>query len=170
VTATPTLQLPPVVLRPLSLDDSASLFLAMSDPRVQKYRRQRAHAHRDQTAEYIRATLANGYGWAITEGGGEALGRIALRVPEAGLGEIGILLRASAQGRGLGAKSVAAVCGFAFGERRLERVQVDVDCENVRSLALFERAGFVRDPSQFRQVETPLGIRTMLRLVRCVSR
>lgn len=139
----PRLDAAKAVLRPLVLEDAPALFVAMSDPVAQTYRRQAAHSDVAETARYIEDTLRKGYGWAITADGGEALGRIALRVAD-DTGEIGIIVRAAAQGRGLASSAVRLVQGFAFGTLGLKRLRADIDSENARSLRLFERAGFAR--------------------------
>lgn len=140
---TPRLDAADAVLRPLVLEDAPALFVAMSDPVAQFYRRQAPHGDVSETARYIEDTLRKGYGWAITADGGEALGRIALRVAGE-TGEIGIIVRAAAQGRGLAAAAVRLVQGFAFETLGLKRLRADIDSENARSLRLFERAGFAR--------------------------
>lgn len=131
------------VLRPLVLEDAPALFVAMSDPVAQFYRRQAPHSDVSETARYIEETLRKGYGWAITSDGGEALGRIALRVV-GDTGEIGIIVRGAAQERGLASAAVRLVRAFAFETLGLKRLRADIDSENARSLRLFERAGFTR--------------------------
>lgn len=139
---TPTLATPGAVLRPLETTDASALFVALGDPMVQRYRRQPPHENVGETVGYIEATLANGYGWAITEDGGEALGRIALRQPAQSAGEIGIVLRRDAQRRGLGSRALRLVSAFAFETLGLSRLRAEIDSNNKASLALFTRAGF----------------------------
>ena len=98
-----------------------------------------------ETERYIHDTLARGLAWAITADGGEALGRIALRTLRAGVGELGILLRREAQGRGFASKAVRLVEAHAFGTLALHRLSATVDPDNSASLSLFLRAGFQRE-------------------------
>ncbi|MCX7359541.1 MAG: GNAT family N-acetyltransferase [Alphaproteobacteria bacterium] len=140
---TPTLTAPGIVLRPLALADAPALFVALSDPQVQLYRRALAHTSLAETEAYIADTLGKSRAaWAITANGGEALGRLALRVTEPESGEFGIVIRAEAQGRGLGLKAIALAEGFAFGDLNLRILRANIDAENVASKALFARAGF----------------------------
>lgn len=143
MSSTPTLRAPGIVLRPLVATDAAALFDALSDPQVQLYRRQDAHTSIAETVKYIADTLAKSRAaWAITTEGGEALGRLALRAPNDGVGEFGIVMRAAAQRRGLASKALALAEAFAFGDLGLNALQANIDAENLASLGLFTRAGF----------------------------
>lgn len=155
---TPTLSAPGIVLRPLRISDASALFVALSDAEVQRYRRLAPHREIAQTEHYIEDTLARGYGWAITEDGSEALGRLALRVSDS-LGEFGIVLRRSAQRRGLGVKAIALAEEFAFGVLKLHILQAQIDAENQASLKLFARAGFGRSAQFSERVTTYRGAR-----------
>jgi len=86
---TPRLETPGVVLRPLELDDASALFAAHGDEQTHRFWSAPAHKDADQTRAHIEATLKLGRAWAITESGGEALGRIALFEARDGVGEIG---------------------------------------------------------------------------------
>jgi [ribosomal protein S5]-alanine N-acetyltransferase len=160
VNDTPTLTAPGIVLRPLLLSDAPALFVALSDPAVQHYRRAAAHADVAETRAYVEDTLARSRAaWAITEGGGEALGRLALRTPEAGVGEFGIVIRRAAHGRGLGLKAIGLAERFAFETLKLAVLRADIDAENAASLAVFRRAGFGHDALRRAYRTTKLGVR-----------
>ncbi len=158
---TPTLTAPGVVLRPLEVADAASLFAAHGDPEAHHYWSSPAHSSHDETARYIEQTLnmPGARVWAITEGGGEALGRIALFVLREGVGEIGIILRREAQGRGLAAKALDLVEQHGFGELGLHRIAADIDPDNTSSMSLFLRAGYQREGLLRGYWKTHLGIR-----------
>lgn len=148
MTATPTLSAAGIVLRPLLASDAPALFIALSDPAIQRYRLQDAHESIAETSAYIADTLAKSRAaWAITEAGGEALGRLALRTPEPDVGEFGIVIRAAAHRRGLGLKALTLAEAFAFGELRLQTLRAGIDAKNTASLALFARAGFTAQPA-----------------------
>lgn len=160
MTAAPTLTAPGIVLRPLVVADAPALFVALSDPNVQRYRHAGTHEDVSETEDYILNTLAmSRAAWAITEDGGEALGRMALRVPEAGIGEFGIVLRAAAQGRGLGFKALQCAETFAFRQLGLTKLTGNIDAENAASLALFAKAGFTRESLLTANRVTDLGVR-----------
>jgi [ribosomal protein S5]-alanine N-acetyltransferase len=167
VSGAPTLVGAGIVLRPLVLEDAASLFVALSDPEVQHYRRDAAHATVEETARYIQDTLARSRAaWAVTESGGEALGRLALRVPEAGVGEFGIVIRREAQRRGLGLKALALAEAYAFDTLGLASLRADIDAENTPSLALFRCAGFTDEALLRGHRTTKLGPRDSIILAK----
>ena len=157
---TPTLSAPGIVLRPLALTDAPALFVALSDPNAQRYRHASPHEDISETEAYVLNTLAmSRAAWAITEDGGEALGRLALRVPDAGIGEFGIVLRAAAHGRGLGFKALQCAESFAFTQLGLSKLTGNIDAENAASLALFAKAGFTREALLAANRVTDLGVR-----------
>jgi RimJ/RimL family protein N-acetyltransferase len=157
----PTLTAPEIVLRQLVLSDAAALFFAHSDPEAHRYWSAPVHTSIEQTKNEIEATLAAAGGrvWAITEDGGEALGRIALFIPREGVGEFGIIMRREAQGRGLASKAIALLEAHAFDQLNLHRLAADIDPENTASLSLFLRAGFQREGLLRGNWKTHLGIR-----------
>jgi [ribosomal protein S5]-alanine N-acetyltransferase len=162
------LRAPGVVLRPLTANDADALFAAHSDAKTHHYWSSPAHRDMSETRRYIEDTLAmaNAHVWAITETGGEALGRIALFVQREGVGEIGIIMRPDATGRGLASKAVNLVCEHAFSALGLHRVAADIDPDNSASISLFLRAGFQREGLLRGNWKTHLGIRDTVMMAR----
>lgn len=158
---TPTLTADDITLRPLTVDDAPALFVAHSDPETHHYWSSPPHADAAETARYIEQTLTlpGANAWAITRDGGEALGRIALFVVREGVGEIGIILRRDAQGRGLAATALALVEHYAFGDLGLHRIVADIDPDNTSSLSLFLRAEFQREGFLRSNWKTHIGVR-----------
>jgi RimJ/RimL family protein N-acetyltransferase len=159
--ALPTLSATGVVLRPLTLADAPALFAAHSDEETHHYWSGPAHTDVMQTERYIAETLAlkGAHVWAITEEGGEALGRIGLFVQREGVGEIGIIMRREATGRGLASKALQLVIDYGFGPLDLHRIGADIDPDNSASLSLFLRAGFQREGLLRGNWKTHLGVR-----------
>ncbi len=157
----PPLSAPGIVLRPLELADAKALFTAHSDAETHHFWSSPAHTNIEETRSYIADTLAipGARVWAITEAGGEALGRIGLFTQREGVGEIGIIMRREATGRGLASKALTLVCDFAFGPLGLHRIAADIDPDNSASLSLFLRAGFQREGLLRGNWKTHLGIR-----------
>lgn len=58
---------------------------------------------------------------------------------------VGVALVGAARGQGLGAEAVAVACDWAFDELGLHRLESEVHADNPRSLATFERCGFVEE-------------------------
>lgn len=161
MTDTPTLRASGVVLRPLVVEDAEALFHAHGDAATHHFWSGPAHKDVAQTAAYIKDTLAfpSVHGWAITESGGEALGRIALFKLRDGVGELGIIMRPDATGRGLASKAVKLVEDYAFGACDMHRLVADIDPDNNASISLFLRAGFQREGLLRGNWKTHLGIR-----------
>jgi len=158
---TPRLEAPGVVLRPLEVADAEALFAAHGDAETHRYWSTPAHKTVGETARYIEATLAidGARCWAIGESGGAALGRIALFQVRDGVGEIGVIMRREATGRGLASKALSLVADYAFTVLDMHRLTADIDPDNSASLSLFLRAGFQREGLLRGNWKTHLGIR-----------
>ncbi len=60
-------------------------------------------------------------------------------------GEIGYVVACEARGRGIATRALRLVTDHALGEIGLERVELYIDVENVPSLRVAERCGYVRE-------------------------
>ena len=91
----PTLRTERLILRPLVEEDAAALHIAFSDDIVMQWWSSRPHATVDETRAYISSGQSDGrwQSWAITEDGGDALGRVVLGERRHGVGELGYILR-----------------------------------------------------------------------------
>lgn len=158
---TPTLKAPGIVLRPLEVSDADALFAAHGDEETHIYWSSPAHKNVAQTRAYIAETLSRPTtkGWAVTESGGEALGRVALFELREGVGEIGIIMRPDATGRGLASKALELVLAHGFSAMGLHRIMADIDPDNTNSISLFLRAGFTREGLLRGNWKTHLGVR-----------
>jgi RimJ/RimL family protein N-acetyltransferase len=76
---------------------------------------------------------------------GELAGSISVRFRGEGRGEFGYLLAANARGRGLGTRALRMFAEWTFETHAVDRLEVLVQPDNTRSLAMAERAGFVRE-------------------------
>jgi RimJ/RimL family protein N-acetyltransferase len=159
----PRLEAPGLVLRQLEPSDAPAMFVAYSDPDIQQHGHRSGAVHKDvaQTEAYIKTTLERpgAHVWAVTEDGGEALGRIALYVIRDGVGEFGMILRRDAQGRGIASKAVALVSEYGFDKLGLHRQFGDIDPDNGASLTLFIRNGFHREGVLKQNWKTHAGVR-----------
>ncbi|MGE0597004.1 MAG: GNAT family N-acetyltransferase [Hyphomonadaceae bacterium] len=162
----PTLTAAGLVLRQLQAEDGVALFAAHGDAVTHQFWSSPAHVSPDETVAYTQATLdmPGARAWAITEDGGEALGRVALFALREGVGEFGIILRREAQGRGYAAKAVELIAAHAFEELGMHRLVADVDPDNSASLTLFLRNGFQREGVLRGNWKTHLGVRDSVML------
>ena len=156
------------VYRPLVAEDAAGLFVAHADPAVHHFWSCQAHASLEESATYTADTIAvpHSLHWALTQDGGEAMGRLSLFRPRHGVGEIGVILRAAAHGKGLTSECLRFVCNFGFETLGLMRICADVDPDNVASLRLFERNGFQREGVLRNNWTTHIGVRDSIILAR----
>lgn len=159
--APPILKTQGALLRPLDIADAEALFAAHGDAEMHHFWSSPAHESVEETTRYIAETLAmdGAYVWAITESGGEALGRIGLFAVRDGVGEIGIIMRRDATGRGLASKALGLVVEHGFTAQNLHRIVADIDPGNAASLNLFLRNGFEREGLLRGNWKTHLGIR-----------
>lgn len=76
-----------------------------------------------------------------------AVGRVSIRDlnPVHRRALLGVALVGAARGQRLGAEAVAVACDWAFDELGLHRLEAEVDADNPRSLATFQRCGFVEE-------------------------
>ena len=164
----PRLETAGAVLRALDLSDAEALFAAHGDERTHQYWSSPAHKSVAETAAYIKDTLAltGAHAWAITESGGDALGRIGLFVEREGVGEIGIIMRPDAAGRGFASKALNLVVAYGVETLDLHRIAADIDPDNTASLNLFLRNGFEREGLLRGNWKTHLGIRDTVMLAK----
>lgn len=147
---------PRVRVRPYQPDDAAALFEAVEESRehlrpwmpwVGEHRTiddSREFITRSAGEWLLRTTLNMGV-WENASGrylGGTGLHRIHWEIPSF---EIGYWLRASAQGHGYITESTRLLTDLAFGRLGANRVEIRCDAENMRSAAVPERLGYVRE-------------------------
>lgn len=150
-----------MALRALDVADAEALFAAHGDAETHHFWSSPPHKDVAETRAYIEDTLSlpGAIAWAITESGGEALGRIALFEVREGVGEIGVIMRREATGRGLASKALELVLAHGFGALGLHRIAADIDPDNTNSISLFLRAGFQREGLLRGNWKTHLGVR-----------
>jgi RimJ/RimL family protein N-acetyltransferase len=149
------------VLRPLVIADAEALFAAHGDAKTHHFWSSPPHRNVEETRAYIADTLAlpGAHAWAITESGGEALGRIGLFEVRDGVAEVGIIMRRDATGRGFASTALSLVIEHGFGPLGLHRIAADIDPDNTNSISLFLRAGFQREGLLRGNWKTHLGVR-----------
>jgi ribosomal-protein-serine acetyltransferase len=163
-----SLEGPRVVIRPYSADDAEILHQAIAESRDQLLPwLPWADGHRtiDETRDFIARAEAN---WRLGEDanvgvflrdGLAVLGGIGLhpRNWEVPSYEIGYWLRTSAEGHGYISEAAALLTNLAAMRLGANRVEIRCDERNVRSAAVAERLGFVREGLLRNQARTPTG-------------
>jgi [ribosomal protein S5]-alanine N-acetyltransferase len=133
---------PRLTLRSARPDDLAALHAVLSDPRATLWWSTPPHETLTQTAAWLDSMIANGpdHPDFVVEFEGRVIGKAGFYA----LPDVGYILHPDVWGRGLATEAVGAAIDHVFGTRDLETLTADVDPENVASIRLLERLGFVR--------------------------
>ena len=149
----PTLAAGGVVLRPWRDDDLEPAFRATQDPSIPRF----THVPEGQPLAQLRvfvhgldAARARGeeLGFVIADAStDELLGSASLlRIDwDAARAEVGYWLAPWGRGRGAATTATALLAGWALAALPLHRIELRIDADNPASLAVAERAGFVRE-------------------------
>jgi [ribosomal protein S5]-alanine N-acetyltransferase len=135
-----------LTLRPLALSDAEALLEAFGDEETMRY-----WAHGPVTSleemqrRVARFVTVEGLpdAFAVAErDGGPAIGRVSLYDFRYGGAEAGYVFSRKVWGKGYAREALGALLDYAFGERRLHRIALDIDPENTASIRLAQRMGF----------------------------
>lgn len=145
----PTLETPPLILRPWTLEDTDTLFLILQEPDILKYFPPTAFTL-EKTRNYIKHQLshwqARGYGhWAVvTQEDGQVVGWNGLEyLPELDEVEVAYLLSQRVRGHGFATQVASAAIRFGFDISGLKEIIGLVHPENVPSIRVLEKCGLV---------------------------
>ncbi|KIN76458.1 RimJ/RimL family protein N-acetyltransferase [Sulfitobacter mediterraneus] len=142
VTAMTILTTPRLVLRPFDPADAEDLFAVFGNPAAMRYWSTLPHASVAVTARMIEQSLAadpSQHAEFAIEHDGKVIGKVGLwQMPE-----IGYVLHPDYWRRGIATEAVQAVIAHGFETLGLARITADVDPENLASLAMLKKLGFV---------------------------
>ncbi|GAA3773341.1 GNAT family N-acetyltransferase [Micromonospora maritima] len=137
-----------LVLRPWRASDAAAFLAAYQDPEIRRWHTRRP-ASEEQVREwfefYRRAWRQEAAAsWAMTYGGGDALGRMVLGGMDLGDGVAvcAYWVVPAARGAGLASGSLRAVSDWALGEVGFHRLELDHSTRNLASCRVAVKAGF----------------------------
>ncbi|WP_255609399.1 GNAT family N-acetyltransferase [Micromonospora sp. PLK6-60] len=138
-----------LLLRPWRPSDASVFFAAYRDPDIQHWHT-RQPASEDQVREwfqqYHRAwEQETGASWAVTRGGGEVLGRIAMGSMNLDDGVAGCAywVLPAARGAGVASRALMALSAWALGEAGFHRLHLDHSTRNQASCRVAVKAGFL---------------------------
>jgi len=139
-----------LVLRPWQLSDVPAVVAACSDPEIPRWIPfVPAPYSEDDAVAYVRGAMESGdkrHAFAIVAAEDGALyGSIDMGVNAMRTGHIGYWVVREARGRGVCTAALGRLCGFAFEELRLERLELVTDPENAASQRVAENVGFRRE-------------------------
>jgi RimJ/RimL family protein N-acetyltransferase len=139
---------PFVVLRPLADADVPAIARACGDSETARFIPDLPAPYTEADARSFVADArakwgsGSGYIWAITDGGPELLGTLALHLGERTA--VGYWVAPWARNRGLATAAVQALAGWALGDGGFADLELTTDPENAASQRVAEKAGFVR--------------------------
>ncbi|MEU8070743.1 MULTISPECIES: GNAT family N-acetyltransferase [unclassified Micromonospora] len=137
-----------LILRPWEPADAPAVLAAYQDPEIRRWHTRRpaseeqvldwfAHLHRAWQQEA-------GAGWAVTRGGGEVVGRIAMGGVDLadGVAACAYWVVPAARGAGVASRALRALSAWALAEGRLHRLWLDHSTHNLASCRVAVKAGF----------------------------
>ncbi|MCW6007405.1 GNAT family N-acetyltransferase [Micromonospora sp. CPCC 205371] len=138
-----------LLLRLWESSDAATFLAAYQDPAI-KHWHTRQPASVEQVREWFdqyREAWAQETGahWAVTRGGGEVLGRIAMGGMNLndGVAECSYWVLPAARGSGVASRALTALSEWALGEAGFHRVHLDHSTRNAASCRVAVKAGFL---------------------------
>jgi RimJ/RimL family protein N-acetyltransferase len=142
-----------VRLRLMAEADVDAVVTAVQDPEIERWLTIPWPYGTEQAQQWLRtssAGLAAGTDvptLIVDAEDGRLLGSAGIHGLDPGSGRCaaGYWIVAGERGRGLAARALALLCGYAFGELRAQRIEVWIEPDNSQSLAVAERVGFQRE-------------------------
>jgi RimJ/RimL family protein N-acetyltransferase len=138
-----------LLLRPWERSDAAVFLAAYRDPEIQHWHT-RQPVSEDEVREWFdryRQDWAQETGahWAVTRGGGEVLGRIAMGAMNLDDGVAGCAywVLPAARGAGVASRALTAVSVWALGETGFHRLHLDHSTRNNASCRVAVKSGFL---------------------------
>lgn len=142
-----------VTLRLLAQGDLPDVIEAVRDPLIPRYTTipdpyGEREARQWQRSSAHGLTAGTDLATVIVEAGDDTLlGAIGLHGigAESGRCSAGYWLAVDARGHGVATRALGLLCGYAFAELGVARIELWIEPENAASLAVAERAGFERE-------------------------
>jgi RimJ/RimL family protein N-acetyltransferase len=138
-----------LLLRPWAATDATAFLTAYRDPVIQRWHT-RGPGTEDEVREWFEKyrqdwARETGGHWAVTRGGGEVLGRIAMRGWNLDDGNAGCAywVLPAARGAGVAPRALAALTGWAFDQAGFHRLYLDHSTRNNASCRVATKAGFL---------------------------
>jgi RimJ/RimL family protein N-acetyltransferase len=146
--AQPTLTGRRVLLRPWRADDVEAVLAACQDPEIQRWTQVPVPYGRADAEGFVRgvapSTWADGGALFAVEArdGGALVGSIGLFHARDGFAEAGYWSAPGHRGLGFTTEALRLLCGWAFDDVGLRRVELHIDPDNAGSRGVAESAGF----------------------------
>lgn len=149
----PILKTQRLLLRQMRPEDQQELFILRSDPRILEYIHTQPAATPDHALAFIeminsRVEQNETAFWGITTGEKDSLiGTCVLWhiQKEHHRAEVGYVLHPDYWRRGLAKEALAAMISYGFNELKLHSLEAQVAPQNIASIRVLEKTGFVKD-------------------------
>lgn len=141
-----------VTLRTIEEDDAEFLQRLINDPSVRIPIGATEPKNRAEELEWIESLGEDDGVHLLVCVEGDPVGNVTLHPPRErwGIAEIGYMIAPEQWGNGYATDAVREICGYAFDERRLNKVCADCYATNPGSRRVLEKAGFTQE-GRFRQ-------------------
>jgi ribosomal-protein-alanine N-acetyltransferase len=150
----PVLETKRLLLKQITLADTASLFDLRSDSVVMKYLDRPRPSSSEEIVQMIQkmeeaATEGQGISWGLflKENPAQLVGTLGYyrTTPEHFRAEIGYLLAANLHRKGLMQEALEVVISYGFNSMKLHSIEANTNPSNLASQRLLEKFGFVRE-------------------------
>ncbi|MEU8000785.1 GNAT family N-acetyltransferase [Catellatospora sp. NPDC049111] len=137
-----------LLMRPWENTDAAAFLRAYQDPAIQRWHTRQPRSE-DQVREWFDSyrqawAQETGASWAVTRGGGEVLGRLAIGSLNLDDGVAGCAywVLPAARGAGVASRALNALSEWVLGEAGFHRLHLDHSTRNEASCRVAVKAGF----------------------------
>jgi RimJ/RimL family protein N-acetyltransferase len=160
-----TLAAGPWTLAPPRVEEAPEALALFSDPDVRQWNPAPKVVDLESAEDWLRRSAEWGAAWAvwsIVDADGLFVGSCVLwNLDRADhfSGSVGYRIAPWARRRGVASTAVQAMCGFAFGELSIARLDLIHTVENVGSCHVAQRAGFVLEATMRSEYQTADGRR-----------
>lgn len=149
----PVLNTPRLTLRAVESNDADAAFAMRSDAEVMKYIGRPPAKSIEEATDWIKLIHGlhqknEGVLWALSlRGSDEMIGSIGIwQIDKANhRAEIGYMLSTVNQGKGYMQEAIVESINYAFNSINLHSIEANVNPDNLASIKLLERSGFVRE-------------------------
>lgn len=140
-----------IYLRPLSLRDSDSLLIALSDPEIRFLTNTHSNFTRSQIEEHIEKNNQDNsrYDFAICDIEDDSyIGELSILDIDLDNLSAGFRIAINKQAnmnKGYGSEAISLVLDFVFNHLELNRLELEVYSHNQRAIRAYEKAGFIKE-------------------------
>jgi len=158
----PKIETERLVLRQLDTADAQDLYLIRTDPVVLRYTNMAVHQNVAETEAYIERILGNEargesimWTMALKSDPDKLIGTMCFWniEPEHDRAEIGYILHPDLHGQGLMGEALTPAIAYGFDGMKLRTIIGDVHQENIASIKILLRNGFVKQENEIDEID-----------------